>query len=120
MAENKCITALPLISKGTQSKGIIPEGLLRVCLPFATLTPEQKYKVMLYLREGIKRNEVVETIHNIKERVPDAEKVVIEALQTKFFEDGRNLLMHAAAYGSKRAFIALARAILERVSTPCR
>lgn len=71
-----------------------------------------------FLREG-KIKPVVQILKKIKERVPNDETLVVKALQTKSFEDGRNLLMQAAAYGKKTNILTCVNALLERVSTKC-
>ncbi|CAM9566217.1 unnamed protein product, partial [Ascophyllum nodosum] len=63
------------------------------------ISAETKLQVMTDLRDGIVAHEDLdldETIVRLgKELGTDAEKVVIEALQGKSVEDGRNLLMYA-------------------------
>ena len=74
---------------------------------------------MTYLRDGIvAREDLARNILRLEDALgTDAEKVVVEALQAKSVEDGRNLLMHAAAYGFKRGFVALIEVMLKRVSS---
>lgn len=76
---------------------------------------EQKNKMMVFLRDG-QIDALDETIKKVKEGGPNGERIVVEALQTKSFEDGRNLLMQAAAYGKKDGFLTLVKALHERVS----
>lgn len=79
---------------------------------------EQKSKVIVFLREG-NTDDLGETIKRVKDKGPDGEKNLVEALQTKSFEDDQNLLMQAATYGSKLGFLTFVHAILERVSAKC-
>ena len=92
-----------------------------MCTYVADLNNEQKLQVMTDLRAGIVAHEDLdldETIVRLgKELGTDAEKVVIEALQAKSVEDGRNLLMHAAANGFERGFHTLIEEMLKRVSS---
>ena len=72
---------------------------------------------MADLREDIEaQKDVIGTIFNIeKELGRGAEKMLAEALQAKFVEDGRNVLMHAAACGSKHGFVTLVEFIVGKV-----
>ena len=92
-----------------------------MCTYVADLNNEQKLQVMTDLRDGIVAHEDLdldETIVRLgKELGTDAEKVVIEALQGKSVEDGRNLLMYAAANGFERGFRTLIEEMLKRVSS---
>lgn len=111
-----CVVAGVLWWRSQQSIAFIPASPLSKPTRLVRSTEPQFNRLSKCIEEDDDPTGKIALLRLRKVHSNGARNVMREALQAKSMEHSRNLLMHAAALGKERWFLALVREIAERVS----